>query len=378
MARTLVLVLLVAFAASCSNPVRIGAVVSRTGAAAGYGERVTRGFDLAVDEINGAGGVRGRGIALSYRDDATNPDVGLAAARDLVDRDRVPVVLGAVSSLVTLRLADYCEQRRIVLVSPSASAPQLTEAGEFVFRTYPSDVLEASAMAEFSRDLGLDRVAVLFVDNDYGRSLTEVLESRFAAAGGSSAGRFPFVEGSEASLGRAVSALLAAKPRGLYAPSYTADLATALLMLRRAGARPIVMGASSIADEITRLARPAAEDLVVPRPSFSPEDDDPAVRAFVSRYRQAYGESPDVYAAHAYDTVKLLAVAADRAGTWEADALRKSLLAVDNFEGVTGRMAFDPKGDVIQYPRLWLVRGGEFVPYDRYLENGGALSLPGR
>lgn len=379
MARPLLLLLsLSAFAAGCGSPVRIGAVVSRTGAAAGPGERVAHGFDLAVDEINRSGGVRGREIALEYRDDATNPDIGITVVRDLVENRKVTVVLGAVSSSVTMSVAGYCEQRHVVLVTPSASAPRLTEAGEFVFRTYPSDVLEGSAMAEFARDLGLETAAVLAVDNEYGRSLADVFETRFTAAGGVAAGRFLFNEGDETSLIAAVKGVVGARAGGLYVPAYMSDLAAALRLLRRAGARPVVMGTSSITGEIARLAGPAAEDLIVPLPSFSPDEDDPGSRAFVSRYRAAYGDAPDVYAAHAYDTVKLVAAAADRAGSWEADDVRRAMLAMNNFEGVTGRMSFDPNGDVVQYPRLWLIRGGEFVPYDRFVEGGGTIPVPGR
>ena len=378
MARSLLVASLAAIAAGCTSPVHIGAIVWRSGAASGYGEQVAHGFDLAVEEVNRAGGVRGRAIALDYRDDATNPEVGFAAAKDLVEKRRVSVVLGAVSSLVTERIGGYCEERHVVLVTPSASAPHLTDAGEYVFRTFPSDVLEASAMAEFARDLGLESAAVLAVDNDYGRSLADVFEERFTAAGGVASGRFVFTEGDDASIAAAVSGVVAARARGLYAPAYLPDLATALRLLRRAGVRPVVMGTSSITGEIARLAGPAAEDLVVPLPSFSPDDDDPACREFVARYRAAYGENPDVYAAHAYDTVKLVAAAADRAGSWGADDVRRALLAMDNFEGATGRMSFDAKGDVIQYPRLWLVRGGEFVAYDRFVEGGGTIPVPPR
>jgi len=358
--------------------VRVGAIVSRTGAAAASGQQVARGFDLAVEEINAAGGVQGRPLQLLYRDDSTNPELGVSVLRDLVEGERVSVVLGAVTSSVTLRLAPYCERRRVILISPSASSPQLSEAGQYIFRTYPSDVLEGASMADFARDLGLDRVAVLAVDNDYGASLADAFAERFRAAGGSVAAVLTFPEGNAAALREAVQVLSGLEPRGLYVPAYAADLATTLNMLRETTAHPIVLGTSSVTSETIRLAGPAAENLVFPMPSFDPDSDDPGIKAFTKAFRARYGEEPDVYAAHAYDAVRVLATAVEIAGSWKTDEVRDALVGIDNFEGATGRMAFDRNGDVIQYPRLYVARGGRFIAYDRFVESGGALPVPGR
>ena len=287
-------------------------------------------------------------------------------------------VLGAVSSTVTLRLAPYCERHRVVLMSSSASAPQLTEAGEYIFRTFPSDVLEAASMADFARDLGLDRVAVLAVENEYGLSLARVFAERFRASGGSLVASLTFPEGNAAAIADAVAALPGLAPRGLYIPAYVGDLATALMRLRETNLRPIVLGTSSAAPDLLRAAGPAAENLVFPMPSFDATADSAGVRAFTAAFGARYAIEPDVYAAHAYDTVRVLAAAVTLAGSWDSDEIRDALLHIDNYEGATGRLAFDRKGDVVQYPRLYVVRGGLFVPYDRFVESGGALPVPGR
>jgi branched-chain amino acid transport system substrate-binding protein len=376
--RALRVVVLLATLASCGEPARVGAIVSRSGAAAAYGAQVGRGFDLAVDGLNAEGGVRGRPLALVYRDDATSPDVGLEALRDLVEREHVRIVLGAVSSSVTLKLAPYCERRQVLLLSPSASAPQLTSAGEFVFRTYPSDVFEAASMADFARDLGLDRVAVLAVDNDDGASLASVFAERFRASGGGVVAVLTFPEGDAAAIRDAVEALSRLNPRGVYISSLTSDLATVLTLLRAGKTHPIVLGTSTVTQDLVRLAGPAADSLVFPMPSFDPDADDPTVQAFAAAYKARYGIPPDVYAAYAYDAVRVLASAVERAGSWEAVDVRDALLSIDHYEGVTGHLAFDRNGDVVQYPRLYVVRGGRFVPYDRFIESGGALPVPGR
>jgi branched-chain amino acid transport system substrate-binding protein len=376
--RTLPAAVSLALLAGCGKPALVGAIVSRSGAASSYGEQIVRGFDLAVEQINASGGVSGRKLRLIYRDDSTNPEIGLAAVRELVEKEGVSTVLGAVSSTVTLRLAPYCERNHVVLISPSASAPQLTEAGEYVFRTYPSDVLEGTSMADFARDLGLDRVAVLAVDNEYGASLSRAFTERLTASGGSVVASLTFPEGDHRAIASAVAALPGLAPRGVYIPAYVSDLASALKLLRETRLRPIVLGTSVAAPELIRAAGPAAENLVFPMSDFDPTADSAGVRSFAAAFAARFAAEPDVYAAHAYDTVRILAMAAARAGSWNADDIRDALLRIDNYEGATGRLAFDRKGDVVQYPRLYVVRGGQLVAYDRFVESGGALPIPGR
>jgi branched-chain amino acid transport system substrate-binding protein len=233
-------------------------------------------------------------------------------------------------------------------------------------------------MAEFARDLGLDRVGILAVDNPYGSSLTRVFEGRFQDVGGSIVLVRTFVEGDEASRAAAVQAMVLAAPRGVYVPAYTADVAAVVSLLRAAGQKPLVLGSSAVTSDLVRLAGSAAENAVIPRASFDPDTSDPAAMSFVSAYRARYGEPPDVFGAHAYDAVEMLAEAARRAGSWRADELRQALLSIDNHDGASGRMAFDKNGDVVQYPRLFVVRRGQFVPYDRFVEAGGALPVAGR
>ena len=378
MKRILPAAVTLALLAGCGKPARLGAVVSRSGAASSYGDQVARGFDLAVEQINAAGGVDGRKIELLYRDDSTNPEIGLAAVRELVEQQHVATVLGAVSSRVTLRVAPYCEEHRVVLMSPSASAPRITEAGDYVFRTFPSDVLEGASMADFARDLGLDRVAVVAVDNDYGEGLARVFAERLRASGGSVVASLKFPEGNRAAIADAVAALTGLAPRGLYVVAYVDDLAEVLLRLQATRIHPIVLGTSSSAPGLIRAAGAASENLVFPMPSFDATSDSPSVRAFTNAFVARYGIEPDAYAAHAYDAVRLLALAADRAGSWDADAIKDALVGIDNYDGATGRLAFDRNGDVVQYPRLYVVRGGKFVAYDRFVEGGGALPVLGR
>lgn len=376
--RKILPIVLLAFTAACGREVRVGAIVSRTGPAASVGEKVWRGIEIARDEYNENAGLFGRRVEVFPADDATHPEVARTALDRLVSRDGVGLVVGAVTSPVTLALAKSCEPRKIVLVSPTASAPEISEAGTFVFRVYPSDTLEAVSMADFARDLGLRRVAIFASDDAFGSSLRDAFGRRFVGERRQIVASYPMGPEEDPAYAARVAAIVAASPGGVYLATYGREGVHAAKSLRDAGYRGVLLGTAAFGTDYARATGAAGADTVFPRPAFDPADDDPVVRAFVARYRERFGEDPDTWAAHGYDALRVLLVAVDDAGSTDPDAVRRSLDSIRDYRGAAGPAAFDPNGDVVRYPRLYVVRGGEELPYDRFVEQGGTLPAPGR
>jgi branched-chain amino acid transport system substrate-binding protein len=102
------------------------------------------------------------------------------------------------------------------------------------------------------------------------------------------------------------------------------------------------------------------------------------VQHFVQAYRAKYGEDPDHFAANGYDSLKVLLEGMEKGKSTHPDNIKVGLLAVSDYEGPSGRVAFDEHGDIIQYPRLFVIRQGRAIPYDRFKEEGGSLSVPGQ
>lgn len=366
-------------AGGCSSDIPIGAVISETGAAAGHGRSVRRGLDLAVEQINSDGGFEGKAFELIYRDDGTDPMKGQQAVADLISEFDVGIIIGAVSSAVTLAIAPMCEQDGVVLLSPSASAPELTGAGSYIFRNCPSDVLEASAMARFARDLGVERLAVFAVDNEFGAGLEQVFAPEFESPSRRIVASIRFREGDAAGLGERIAALTDQDPDGVYVVGYTEDVASIVRHIRDAGLGAVILAASSAdaGDLVARIGA-AAERVVLPRPaSFDPESDVPAVQEFVAAYRERYGEDPDGFAAHGYDAAKMLLLAMQRRDSALPDEVRLGLNAIDDHPGASGTVSVDANGDAIQYPRLYVIRRGREVSYERFKQEGGSFDEPG-
>ncbi len=359
--------------ARCSRDVEIGAVISESGAAAAYGASVRKGIDLALEETRSTGGLDSGGtLTLTYRDDATVPERGREVTQQLID-DGVSIIIGAVSSTVALAIAPLCEERRVILMSPSASAPQLSEVGEHIYRIYPSDIGEGTSMARFARDLGLERLVVFAHDTDYGRGLSTVFQQQYEGKSRQVVHTFLFEAGDTARLSALVSQLAGLHVDGLYVVAYQEDVAALLATLREAKLTTVVMASSAVTDTVVQLAGDASENLVFPQMTFDLDSPDPAVAAFVRAYRGRYGQDPDIYAAHGYDALKILVHAINRARSSSPEALRVALDGMQDYAGAAGPSSFDRNGDVVRHPRILLIRGGRAMPYEQFVAEGGAL-----
>jgi branched-chain amino acid transport system substrate-binding protein len=354
---------------ACSNEVKIGAVISESGAVASYGNEVKRGLELALAEIAAEGGVDGNQITLVYRDDSTNPDMGQKAVEELMAED-VDLMIGAVSSPVTLRIAPICEEKQVVLLSPSASAPQISQMGEYIFRNYPSDILEGTSMAKFAKEAGLERVVIFTLENEFGAGLTDVFTKEYESKFRHVVATFEFSPGKSSGFEAIVAEAAAADPDGVYIISYDAELAALLQAIHDSEMDVVTLGTSSVPVDIGQLAGPAGEHLIYPQSSFNPSSNDPVVSKFVQAYRGKYGADPGIYAAQGYDALMLFAEAIRNAGSSHPANVKFGMGQINDFHGAAGVTAFDKNGDVVRYPRLFIINNGLPMPYDQFTEEG--------
>ena len=322
--------------------------------------------ELAVAEINARGGVRGRRLDLRTLDDSASEDVALRVAEALRDDPAVVAVIGHLTSGPTLAAAPVYGggDRPVVLVSPSASNPALSGISPFFFRVCPSDLAFGSRLAQYAtRTLGARRVAVVFMNDDYGRGIRETFRAELGRLGGEVVSEDPYLPSAGSpepylarlARGGDTDAVLLAMPR------VAAELA--LRETARLGLRWPVLGGDALTG-IETLG-PPAEGVRVASP-YLPDRPGERNAAFVAAYRRTYdGARPDHRGAGAYDVVQLLARAIEDVGT-DRRALRDYLAAVGGdrpaFEGVTGRIAFDRAGDVPEKTVvIGVVRNGRLV-----------------
>ena len=187
------------FSVGCSKenqPFEIGAVLPLTGSAAVWGQNAKMGMDLAASEINAKGGVNGHPISVLYQDSQSEPSVATSALQQLISVHHVQVVIGDIASSSVLAMAPIAMKNQVVLLSPGASNPDISKAGDFIFRNWQSDALEGEVDAQYAfSKLGWKKVACLYVNNGYGAGLEKVFADKFKAAGGQIVAEESFPQG---------------------------------------------------------------------------------------------------------------------------------------------------------------------------------------
>src|SRR6266540_3597021 len=318
------------------------------------GESMQRAAELAVAEINARGGIRGRQLALRVMDDSGRPEVAIRIAEQLVDDPAVVAVVGHLTSGTSLAAVRvYGEAHRpLAMISPSASSPDLSGVNPYFFRVCPSDLSHGAQLARYARQtLGARRVGVIYVDDDYGRGLRLSFAAEFRRLGGEIVEEDPALS-TTPSLEPYLSRLRLGDGGGL-----------ALREMGRLGVHWAVLGGDALTG--IEAAGPIAEGV---RLSSAYLVDRPGERnaQFVEAYTRAYpGQRPDHRGAGAYDAVHLLARVLANAGT-DRQAIRDRLARIGTdvpaYEGVTGSIAFDGRGDVpAKSVVIGTVRGGRLV-----------------
>jgi branched-chain amino acid transport system substrate-binding protein len=331
------------------------------------GEAMQRAAELAVREINARGGVRpggrgtGRELALRILDDSGRADAAIRVATELAGDPSVVAVIGHLTSGTSLAAARiYGEGRRpVAMISPSASSPELSGVSPYVFRICPTDLSHGAQLARYAlQQLGARRAGLIYIDDDYGRGLRESFAAEFRDLGGEIVSEDPAL-GSTATLEPYLSRL---RRRGgvdvLILATERGGAELALREMGRLGLRWPVLGG----DALTGI------DVEGVRVSSAYLPDAPGERnaTFVAAYARANeGRLPDHRGAGAYDIVYLLARVLELGGADRAavrDQLGRVGRGLPAFEGVTGAIAFDERGDVPAKPVvIGTVRGGRLV-----------------
>lgn len=308
------------------------------------------GAQLAVEEINAAGGINGRPIELVEREDYADTDSAVVVATDFYNSPVVAVV-GHGFSGPTIAAAPIYNggDHPLLQVAPAASAPAVSDAGPYTFRVCPSDLAHGAALARWARErLGLTRGAIFYTNSEYGRGIRTAFEKEFTSLQGAVIGAYPYL-GDTPEVGPYVD-LLSRNRRAefMVIAGYDPDARTILTEARGKGLTIPAMGGDGL--EQIALAGAVANGTYVTSSYFS-QTDTPANRRFVAAYRQRFPAAgdPNGSGAAAYDAVYMLKETIARVGTDRAairDAFAGIGTATPAYEGAMGTIAFDQNGDV--------------------------------
>ena len=340
-------------AAACglraADPVRIGFFMSITGRDASFGEASLGGANVAIDEVNGSGGVLGRPVELVVEDDRSLAGESATAAKKLISRDRVVALVGECSSARTLEAAAVAQASGVPLVTPASTSPRVTEVGDCIFRVCFVDSFQGRVMATFARrKLGLKRAALL-VDSTapYSVGLADYFARTFAALGGDVVASQKYA-GTDTDFRAQLTAIRAAEPDALFLPGYYVAAGLVARQARDLGLRATLLGGDALEGAYYST-------------HFAVENTGALSRSFVAAYRARFGALPNGLAALTYDSVRLVADAVRRAGTTERGAVRSALAATRGFPGATGATTINARRDADKDAAIITIRCGRLA-----------------
>lgn len=370
--------------------VTVGAVVPLSGQLASFGPRFQVAAEIAVNEVNAAGGIPGLGLLrLDVRDSGTDAPTGVASAEELVNVVGVQALFGAAASSVTIPISSVTVANQVVQISPSATSPAITnlDDNDFMFRTAPSDESQGVVLANLANDQGYSSVAVISRNDAYGAGLSDVFRREFEALGGTVTS-VSLYDPATTDFSAEISAASADSPDAI--SLITFDEGEALIsQMVSAGVTnfDLFVDGNKNQDLIDRIVANVGEELLEGKVGTGPSPADTAGgAAFDGLYRERLSEDPFVFTPHSYDALAIIALALTAAGENDGTAIRDNIRNVANpdgdiftvgelgaamaaiadggsvnYEGAAGSQDFDANGDPEGPQGIWTIQGGQIV-----------------
>lgn len=329
------------------EPIKIGFMGPLSGEAAAYGESIKKGVELALADS-------GIEATVIFEDSKCDGKEAVTAINKLINVDGVQAIVGEVCSGATLAAAPIAEASQVVLISSSSTNPDITNAGDYIFRTVPSDDLQGVFAANMVYNDGRVSMAVLYSNEDYGVGLSTVLIESYEAIGGEVVAT-ETAEVGAVDLRTQLTKIKEAEPEALFLISNSPDSVVATLkQIKELGIDVTLYGSEGLMNpDIVEGAAGAAEGLIISSVTSGSD-------AFKARHNAKYGADPGPFAAQAYDAFRALALTI-KGGATTGTAIKDALYDVQ-FDGASGRVIFDENGDVSGNYAVAIVVDGEFVP----------------
>lgn len=330
-----------------------------TGSLATLFEPMRDAMLMPIEEKNAAGGIHGRQIKFVAEDDTCTPGGASTAAQKLVNADKAIAILGPGCSGSMFAAAPIYEEAGVLVLSASATNDKIRDLGDYIFRNVPPDGGQSAAAAQIVKDLGAEKVGILYLNNDWGVGLVKVFKETAEELGLEIVGEESF-EQESADMKTQLTKLKESGMDLLYYPGYSADTIIVLKQLRELGIDVQVVGADGAKDDaVIEGAGNAAEGMIVTLPGVP---DSPEKLAFAAKFKEKFGKEPSAYTYESYDASNILLKACEATDCTSAQ-MKDYLYAMGDYVGASGTYAFDANGEVEKTYDLFQVKDGVWAPY---------------
>ncbi len=331
--------------------IKIGAVLPLTGDGAAYGQAVRKGMELALDEIK----ADGLALEIEVVDTQSDPDNANKLLKEQYSNGAMAAI-GGVTSGEAKQMIEVVDRYDRILLSPTASSPDLTGISRNFYRIFPSDHTAASKMAQAAaQGLSIKKIVIIAEEQPYARGIQSVFAPAFEGLDGEILETIEFPPHTT-DMAALVSRAISLEPDGIYLAGYADGIGATITELRKQNYQGKILTTSAFATS-TAIAQvgDAAAGVFLTQTVFETDSDHAHIRTFVNGYREKYGEQPDIYAAHGYDAMKVMAAAIKGRPALPGEVKKGLRDAIKDFPGVTGSIQFDDLGDVRKFPRLYII-----------------------
>lgn len=342
--------------------IRLGEYGALTGDIATFGQTTHEGMQLAVEEINAAGGIKGVPVKLITEDDQGKPEQAALVAEKLITRDKVHVLIGEVASSNSLAAAPVAQRNKIPMVSPSSTNPKVTQQGDYIFRVCFIDPFQGKVVAKFATETLKAKTAVILRDQkaDYSIGLADVFAKEFPAMGGKILADKAYVAG-DVDFKAQLTSFRELKPDVIYIPGYYSEVGLIAKQARQLGLKQPLLGSDGWeSEELYKIGGAALENTYFSNHS-APDSTEPVVKDFVLKYKARYQHAPGALAMLGYDAVKVVADALTRSPSLRGPAIRDALAATKDFAGVTGNLTIDADRNAVKSAVILQIKKGKAV-----------------
>lgn len=343
--------------AASGDTIKIGANFEMTGGQASFGNSSMKGLKLAVKELNAGGGVLGKQLELIKADNASKSEEATRAAQKLVSNDKVVALIGPVTSTNTLGAVPIAQEKKIPLITTSATNPKVTvdertgKVNEYVFRVCFIDPFQGKVAADFaSKDLKVTKAAIyLDSSSDYSKGLQKFFKETFTKNGGTIIAEESYQQ-KDTDFKAVLTRIKEKNPEFIYVPGYYEEVGKIVKQAREMGITVPMMGGDGWdSPQLLEIAGKEALNNTFMSNHYAKDDTSEEIKKFVEAFKKEYsGEEPDSLAALGYDAVKMLADAIKRANSADPEKIKDALAATKDLKLATGIVTLNETHDPVK------------------------------
>ncbi|RLE38738.1 hypothetical protein DRJ17_02990 [Candidatus Woesearchaeota archaeon] len=360
---TLMVILIVVSLSGCQTPedntIKIGFIGPLTGPVSAIGIPTLESIELSIDQINENGGIKGRRLQLIVEDGACNPKLALTAANKLIYDNNVSVIINGVCSSSMLAMAPLTEENKVILISPIAASPDITNAGDYVFRLSSSSVYFAKQAAKLANILGYKKIGVIYENNAYTIGMRDEFERSLNALDGEVIVS-EIYESTDQDIRTQIIKVAAKEPDAILVVPLSAPKAVLIAtQIKELGIDlPILGGETYDLNYVLKNGGSAVDGIKYA--SYGRSDNDKDFMYYKSSFKAKYGKEieDDTFGANAYDTATIIAEAMQLCEE-NTDCIRDYLYSVKDWKGASGKISIDENGDVLREFMFYELKNGK-------------------